>query len=170
MGSEMCIRDRAADKKDLDGIFQELEDAKRSITGSAFAGDTRKSPSRTLVEKMPRFARRLILRYIMSRNPVMRRKFFGTVGLSALAMFAGGNGYAIPITPHVLSLLVGGFGKKPLVVGDRVVPREVISLTLAMNHDIVDGAPGVRLMTDLNKRLLAGFGIEEHLRAVTSET
>lgn len=160
---------RAADKKSLDEIFQELEDAKKSTTGSAIAGDTRKSITRTVVEKMPRFARRLILRYIMSRNPGMRRKFFGTVGMSALAMFAGGNGYAIPITPHVLSLLVGGFGKKPWVVGDKVIPREVISLTLAMNHDIVDGAPGVRLMTELNKRILSGFGIEEHLGAVTSE-
>lgn len=160
---------RGADKKSLDEIYEELEIAQKATTSSAIAGDTQKSFARTMVERMPRFLRRLILRYIMSRNPSMRRKFFGTVGLSAVAMFAGGNGYAVPITPHVLSLLVGGFGKKPMAVGNEVKVREVISLTLSMNHDVVDGAPGVRLMTELNKRLLAGFGIEEQMRAVTSE-
>lgn len=159
---------RAADKKSLDEIYRELEDAQKSTAESAIAGDTQRSTARVVVEKMPRFMRRLVLAYIMRRNPVLRRKFFGTVGLSALSMFAGGSGYAIPITPHVLSLLVGGFGKKPLVVNDEIKIREVLSLTLAMNHDVVDGAPAVRFMTELNKRLLSGFGIEEHLEAVTS--
>jgi len=159
---------RSADKKTLNEIYNELETAQKSTTESVIAGDTRKSTARFIVEKMPGFMRRLILAYIMRRNPMLRRQFFGTVGLSALAMFADGNGYAVPITPHVLSLLVGGFGKKPFVVGNEIKIREVLSLTLSMNHDVVDGAPAVRFLNDFHRRLQAGYGMEEQMKAVTS--
>jgi len=156
---------RAADKKELVEINRELEKARQSTKDSAIAGDTRKNIA-VLVEKLPGFMRRLILAYVMRRNPRLRRHFFGTVGLTALSMFADKNGYGVPITPHVLGLLVGGLGKKPVVVGDKIKIREVLCLTLSMNHDVVDGAPAVRFLNDFHRRLQAGFGIEEHMKAV----
>ena len=159
---------RAADKKDLNQIYEEIENAKKSTAESVIAGDSKKNKT-VYIEMMPGFIRRLALAYIMRRNPMLRKKFFGTVGLSALSMFADKNGYAVPITPHVLSLLVGGFGKKPVVVENRIVIREVLSLTLCMNHDVVDGAPAVRFLNDFHRRLQAGYGIEEQMRLVKSK-
>jgi len=160
---------RSANKKSLEQIFEELEIARKSTADSIIAGDSKKNKTK-YIEMMPGFIRRMVLAYIMKRNPVLRKKFFGTVGLSAMAMFADGNGWAVPITPHVMSLLVGGFGKKPVVVKNQILIREILSLTLCMNHDVVDGAPAIRFLNDFHSRLQSGCGIEEHMRKIKSES
>jgi hypothetical protein len=48
---------------------------------------------------------------------------------------------------------VGGVFRKPAQVGTRIATREILSMSLFFNHDIVDGAPAARFANSLRKRI-----------------
>jgi pyruvate/2-oxoglutarate dehydrogenase complex dihydrolipoamide acyltransferase (E2) component len=86
---------------------------------------------------------------------------FGTVGVTAVGMFGNGSGWGIAPVEHTLCLIVGGIARKPAVVEDRIEPREFLSLTVAFNHDIVDGAPAARFVRRLVELIESGYGLDE---------
>ncbi len=76
----------------------------------------------------------------------------GTVQVTAIGMFAGGGGFAIaPPTLASLVVVVGGASKRPRVVGDRIEARDVLDLTVTIDHNVVDGAPATRFAGDLRR-------------------
>src|SRR6185437_12160576 len=84
----------------------------------------------------------------------------GTVGISAVGMFGNGAGWGIPpATPTTLMLTVGGIGEKRAVVDGHVVVREYLSLTISVDHDIVDGAPAARFTRRLKELIEGGYGL-----------
>ncbi|WP_239579230.1 2-oxo acid dehydrogenase subunit E2 [Microlunatus panaciterrae] len=58
-------------------------------------------------------------------------------------------------------LIVGGIARKPAVVEDRVQARDLLNLTIAFDHDVVDGAPAARFITRLVELIEGGTGLEE---------
>jgi pyruvate/2-oxoglutarate dehydrogenase complex dihydrolipoamide acyltransferase (E2) component len=69
-------------------------------------------------------------------------------------MFAGGGGFAIaPPTLASVTVVVGGLSRRPRVVGDEVGIRDVLDLTVTIDHDVVDGAPAARFVADLRQRM-----------------
>lgn len=78
----------------------------------------------------------------------------GTVQVTAVGMFAGGGGFAIaPPTMASLLVVVGGVSRRPGVVGEQVVPRDLLDLTVTVDHNVVDGAPATRFGADLRRQL-----------------
>ena len=76
----------------------------------------------------------------------------GTVQVTAVGMFAEGGGFAIaPPTLASLVVVVGGLAKRPRAVGDRIEVRDVLDLTVTIDHNIVDGAPATRFGADLRR-------------------
>jgi pyruvate/2-oxoglutarate dehydrogenase complex dihydrolipoamide acyltransferase (E2) component len=76
----------------------------------------------------------------------------GTVQVTAVGMFADGAGYAIaPPTLASLVVVVGGASKRPRAVGDRVEVRDVLDLTITIDHNVVDGGPATRFAADLRR-------------------
>lgn len=64
---------------------------------------------------------------------------------ATVGMFGAGAGWGIPpATPTTLMLTVGGIGEKQAVVDGHAAVREYLSLTISVDHDIVDGAPAAR--------------------------
>jgi pyruvate dehydrogenase E2 component (dihydrolipoamide acetyltransferase) len=53
--------------------------------------------------------------------------------------------------PECAILGVGRIHKQPAVVEDRVVPREMVTLSLTFDHRLVDGAPAARFLQTLGK-------------------
>jgi pyruvate dehydrogenase E2 component (dihydrolipoamide acetyltransferase) len=51
--------------------------------------------------------------------------------------------------PECAVLGVGRVAKRPAVVGDTVVPRDQVTLSLTFDHRIVDGAPAARFLQTL---------------------
>ncbi|KAG7357024.1 dehydrogenase [Nitzschia inconspicua] len=99
--------------------------------------------------KVPRWVR-MIFYQCMKRDPDMIRDKMGTVMLTSVGMFGNGNGFGITYMPlHTLGLTVGGIQTKPGYIHGEVVPREYLSITMAFDHDIVDGAPAARFAKDL---------------------
>jgi pyruvate/2-oxoglutarate dehydrogenase complex dihydrolipoamide acyltransferase (E2) component len=84
----------------------------------------------------------------------------GTVGVSAVGMFGSGSGWGLAAPDgHTLCLIVGGIARKPAVVQDRIEPREMLSLTVAFDHDVVDGAPAARFTQRLKELIESGHGL-----------
>jgi hypothetical protein len=67
-----------------------------------------------------------------------------------------GNGFMMHITPHTVSMGVGGIGKRPIIVEGKPIEREFLSVTLAMDHALIDGGPATRFFYDLYKLIQWG--------------
>jgi pyruvate/2-oxoglutarate dehydrogenase complex dihydrolipoamide acyltransferase (E2) component len=91
--------------------------------------------------------------WVIGRS-VRARLRAGTVQVTAVGMFAAGSGFAIaPPTISSLVVVVGGLSRRPRVVDDRVVVRDVLDLTVTIDHEVVDGAPATRFGADLRRRM-----------------
>jgi pyruvate/2-oxoglutarate dehydrogenase complex dihydrolipoamide acyltransferase (E2) component len=78
----------------------------------------------------------------------------GTVQVTAVGMFAGGGGFAIaPPTLASLSVVVGGLSRRPRVIEDRIDVRDILDLTVTVDHNVVDGAPATRFGADLRRQM-----------------
>jgi len=94
-------------------------------------------------------------------HPRLWKATMGTVGITAVGMFGGGAGWGIPIaTPTTLMLTVGGIGEKPVVLDGHSAVREYLSLTISLDHDIVDGAPAARFARRLKDLIESGYGLD----------
>lgn len=83
----------------------------------------------------------------------------GTVQVTAVGMFAGGGGFAVaPPTLASLLVVVGGVSKRPRVAGDHVQVRDVLDLTVTIDHNVVDGAPAARFGAHL-RQLIETAGV-----------
>jgi pyruvate/2-oxoglutarate dehydrogenase complex dihydrolipoamide acyltransferase (E2) component len=87
----------------------------------------------------------------MGRSPRLR-DLTGTVGVTAVGMFARGGGFAIaPLTLMPLQVVVGGVSKRPSVVHGMIEVRDVLDLTVTVDHNVVDGAPAARFGAELRE-------------------
>ncbi|PNY79558.1 2-oxo acid dehydrogenase subunit E2 [Deinococcus koreensis] len=110
--------------------------------------------------RLPGVLRRGLYRWL-SRQPQRWKASFGTVGLTSLGMFGAGAGWALALPVYPLTVTVGGLSLRPAVLGGRVVPRELLNLTLDFDHDLVDGAPAARFVRRLRALLEGATGLDE---------
>jgi pyruvate/2-oxoglutarate dehydrogenase complex dihydrolipoamide acyltransferase (E2) component len=101
--------------------------------------------------------RRLLLRTWLG-NPTRRKRLTGTTFVSAVGMFGVGTAWGIPAGQnYTVGLTVGSIARKPAIVhdaaGERIEPREFLSLTITFDHDIVDGGPAARFARRLTELL-----------------
>lgn len=97
---------------------------------------------------------------IARRRPRLWKQSMGTVGITSVGMFGSGAGWGIPATsPTALMVTVGGIGQKPVAVDGHTIVREYLSLTISMDHDIVDGAPAARFSRRLKELIESGYGL-----------
>jgi pyruvate/2-oxoglutarate dehydrogenase complex dihydrolipoamide acyltransferase (E2) component len=153
---------RAANKKELRGIHREIRTAQEEPAPQALA--VRWLPVWLL---LPGFLRRYVWASLLG-NPHRRKKFSGTVAVTAVGMFGRGPAWGIPLTVYTLCVTVGGIARKPGMVRDsasrreeRIEAREYLSLTLSMDHDLIDGAPAARFATQLKERIEGGAPLRE---------
>lgn len=110
--------------------------------------------------RLPGFLRGLAYR-ILPLNPHWLRRIGGTVNVTAVGMFGEGGGWGIPIPLYTLNLTLGGIATKPAVVDGQIVPREMLSVTLSFDHDVVDGAPAARFADRLKGLVEGAEGLQE---------
>ena len=70
----------------------------------------------------------------------------GSFAISNLGMFGIDNFDAVINPPHGGILAVGAGVRKPVVEGDQVVIRTIMSVTLSVDHRVIDGALGAELL------------------------
>jgi len=104
-------------------------------------------------------------------SPTLFKRLGGTVGLSSIGMFAGGHGgWGIPIAPPTLMITVGGIAIKPRYVNGNLEPRELLDLTISVDHAVVDGGTAARFTRRLGELLEAPLDITDDAGAIPSAT
>ena len=146
---------KEADKKKIATIHQEIEKAK---TGGA--SDNKEKSKLAWLQRLytllPAFMRKWFWRYLLS-HPKRAFATMGNVAVTSIGGMANSTGWFIHKTIHPLSIGVGAITQKPRVVGNQIVIRDVLHLTLLIDHDVIDGAPMARMTNRLVKN------IEHHL-------
>jgi pyruvate/2-oxoglutarate dehydrogenase complex dihydrolipoamide acyltransferase (E2) component len=108
---------------------------------------------------LPSALRLLVLSFILSR-PLLRKKMMGTVILTSLGTKRKFAGWFIHKSYHNLSFGIGSVVKKPWVIDDEIKPREILNLTILMDHDVIDGAPMARFVVYLSHLMETASGLQ----------
>lgn len=110
--------------------------------------------------QLPGIVRRLFY-WILFKNPQWLKEYFGTAILSSIGMFGSGGGWGIPVPNHTLQITLGGIVEKPGVVDGRIEICEYLSVTVSIDHDIVDGAPAARFVQQFKELVEGGYGLAD---------
>ena len=139
---------RDTDSRSVKDISHEF----RTITAAPELGATGRWLMRWggVVSRLPGFVS--LMYYLMARSRLLRSKS-GTVAVSAVGMMLGGNGFGIAIPSMTLSVVIGGISEKPWVVDHQVMVRQVMDLTVQVDHRVVDGAPAAQFGATLRRLL-----------------
>jgi pyruvate/2-oxoglutarate dehydrogenase complex dihydrolipoamide acyltransferase (E2) component len=103
-----------------------------------------------------------VFRIVLSRDPTIVTSMAGTVGISSVGMFGKGHGgWGIAPGSHVLDLVVGGTARRLVEVEGRIESRQMLSLTIIFDHDVIDGAPAARFTRRLVELIESGYGMDD---------
>jgi hypothetical protein len=112
-----------------------------------------------LYYRLPDPVRAFILKRLVS-NPFRTKALSGTVMLTTVSG-VGGSGWIIPTRGwHNAIFALGTVSRKPWVADGAVRIREILNMTVVLNHDVIDGNPARMFVQDLVKRIEKGEGTE----------
>ena len=151
---------KETNKKSFVEITEEIRAAKNQKLQKKdiVLGQKKSEFATSLYYFLPGFIRRGIWRYILS-HPKVAKKNMGSIILTSVGMMGKINGWFIHTSIHPLSIGVGSIIKKPAVVNDKIVIREILNTTLLIDHDVMDGAPMARFISRLSKNIEQGLGL-----------
>jgi len=152
---------RKTNEKTIKEIHDEIRAAQsEEVNRAAVLGGNNIDKRMKLYVSLPKFIRRFLLKHTL-KNPFKVKQLMGTIVVTAVGMFGNLYGWPIPTTAHPLAFGIGGITKKPGVINDKIEIREYLTMTVLINHDVVDGAPATRFISRLGKLLENGFSLDE---------
>ncbi|MBA3822679.1 MAG: 2-oxo acid dehydrogenase subunit E2 [Ktedonobacterales bacterium] len=143
---------RAANTKTFRAIHDEIRAAQMGQATQVWAGFSAASWLRLLPMVVIRVGWALFC-WLRHMFPPLQKHYGGTVGLTAVGMFGKGGGWGIPLNDHALDVTVGGIAMKPGIVAGEMVIRDYLSITLSINHGLIDGAPAARFAQRFKERI-----------------
>jgi len=150
-----------ANEKNARKITAEIEDArKQEISGRDIVLKKRITAAENIYYHMPAFIRRSFWK-IMLRDPELAFRKMGNVSVTSVGMMGRINGWFIYRSVHPVSFGIGSVLKKPVVIDNEIRIREILNMTILIDHDVIDGAPMVRLLNDLTKCIENGKEMTE---------
>jgi pyruvate/2-oxoglutarate dehydrogenase complex dihydrolipoamide acyltransferase (E2) component len=148
-------------EKSAQEITQEIEKAKNQVLRPDDIVLQKQTDSyQRLYYSLPGFVRRLFWTLLL-KNPKAAYKTMGNVAVTSIGMIGRINGWFIHKSVHPVSFGIGSVLKKPVVVDNEIKIRDILNMTILVDHDVIDGAPMVRLLEDLTDYLEKGKGIDE---------
>ncbi|PKL92257.1 MAG: dehydrogenase [Candidatus Goldiibacteriota bacterium HGW-Goldbacteria-1] len=152
---------RKTNEKSISEIYREIKSAAEQAIeneGDNVLGERRQAVLMKLYYFMPGFVRKMIWQIII-KNPFIAKKNMGTVAVTPVGMMGKINGWVMPVSVHPLCFAVGSIVKKPGVADNKISIREYLYLTALVDHDVIDGAPAVRVLSKLTKMVEKGEGL-----------
>jgi pyruvate/2-oxoglutarate dehydrogenase complex dihydrolipoamide acyltransferase (E2) component len=113
-----------------------------------------------LYYRLPGFLRRLFW-VMLLRRPKSAFKTMGNVAVTSVGMIGRINGWFIHKSVHPVSFGVGSVLRKPVVIENEIKIREILNMTVLVDHDVLDGAPMVRFLDDLTNYIETGKAIND---------
>lgn len=96
---------------------------------------------------------------LMLRRPRYAFGKMGNVVVTSVGMMGRINGWFLQTSIHPISFGVGSITRKPAAVGDGIAARDILHMTVLIDHDAVDGAPMARFIGALAEDIEAGQGL-----------
>lgn len=114
-----------------------------------------------LAVALPQWLRLWIMRRFILGNPQRMQAMMGTVMITSLGTVGRYTGWIIPTSMHPLSIGIGTLNKKPGIHEGEIQKRDILHLTVAIDHDVIDGMPAFKFVDDLVSRLQKGEGLDQ---------
>jgi hypothetical protein len=112
---------------------------------------------------IPKWIRMRLIRRVVN-NPDQIKKQGGLAIITSVGMFANNYGWILGaggIT--TINIAIGTISIKPRYIGEELVKRQILNLTISIDHDIYDGAPAARFAKDFIGMIETGHGLSELL-------
>lgn len=153
---------RKANQKTLFEIQEEIEAAKSQAVegeGDYVLGDRYSTAGMKLFVRLPQWLRLILMRLLVLNNPQRVKDMMGTVMITTAGMIGHTRGWIVPFSMHPLCLALGSLNEQAAVYRGEIQKREILHLTILIDHDSIDGVPAARFVDDLVKKLQSGFGL-----------
>lgn len=108
---------------------------------------------------LPALFRTLIMRATFMNHRLLKKRG-GTTVITSVGMFGEGAGWGVPALTGSLGITLGGMAKKPAVIEDRIEIRNLLCITISLDHLITDGAPAARFVNRLKHLIETCSGLE----------
>jgi pyruvate/2-oxoglutarate dehydrogenase complex dihydrolipoamide acyltransferase (E2) component len=136
-------------EKNLEDITKEIETSKdKELSGDDIILNKKSAASERIYYTLPGFLRKMFWRFMLS-HPKTAYSKMGNVIVTSLGAIGKINGWFVHKSIHPLSFGIGSVLKKPVVIKDEIKIREILNMTILIDHDSIDGAPMVRFINDL---------------------
>ena len=152
---------RKANEKSIIEISKEIRESQtQNVDESTQLLGKKLTSLESFAINAPTFLQKFLL-WVANRNAILKKKYMGTTGVTAIGMLGKFPGGVIPLGGTASTLfVVGGIIKKPGVVNDKIEIREYLNLTMTTDHDIVDGGPLVRFVERLCYLMENGYELK----------
>lgn len=107
----------------------------------------------------PMFFKKILV-VIVRRRPLLKKKYMGALGVTAVGMKGRVPGWIIPMGGTTTILMVlAGIVKKPVVINNDIQIRDMLHVTITVDHDLIDGGPLARFTDRFIELVEQGFSI-----------
>ena len=145
-----------ANEKSTAAITSEINEARtRNLTDKDIVLHNKSTRMERFYYHLPGFLRRYFWRWLI-RHPHFAYSKMGNVAVTTVGMMGKANGWFIPISVHPVCFGIGKITKKPVVVNDKIEIREMLNMTVLLDHDVVDGAEMARFISNLSNNIEKG--------------
>jgi pyruvate/2-oxoglutarate dehydrogenase complex dihydrolipoamide acyltransferase (E2) component len=154
---------RGADRKTFYQITDEIQAAVSQpvqTEGNYVLGKSGNAFLLKLAAVIPQWLRLWAMRTFILGNPQRMQNMMGTVMITSLGTVGRISGWIIPTSIHPLNLAIGSLNKKPAIHDGEIQKRDILHLTIGIDHDVIDGMPAFKFVDDLVSRLEAGEGLD----------
>lgn len=145
---------RNVETKSVKSITEEIRNYQEKVIkeGDQLTRDGA-TPNAMLYTLLPKFLRRFVIKKML-KNPFKLRQLAGTVGITSMGMaMKGQSGWLVPFRDKTLNLAIGGIKEITEITNGNAEIRKILCTTFIVDHDIIDGAQGVRLIGEYSKLL-----------------
>lgn len=113
-----------------------------------------------LLSWLPRFLRIALFRWMIADAFRIKARA-GTTIVTSVGKFASlpGSGFTFTTGPRAATFVVGAAVKKPWVVSGEIVVRDILSLSLMLDHDMLDGGDAARFAVRLAQLIESADGL-----------
>ena len=154
---------RKADQKTIHQICSEIETAKSQNfedEGNYVLGPRQNPALMRLFTHLPQGLRLLLMRKFVLNKPQRLKDMMGTVMVTTAGMIGQTRGWIMPLSIHPLNLAFGSLNEKAVVHRGEIQIRQILHLTVSIDHDAIDGVPAAAFVEDLVRKLEKGFGLQ----------
>jgi pyruvate/2-oxoglutarate dehydrogenase complex dihydrolipoamide acyltransferase (E2) component len=146
-----------ANEASIESIAKQISDAKNiNLKGDDIVIQRKTRKLEKIYYSLPKFLRKYFWRFLL-KHPKLAYKKMGNVAFTSIGMMGKVDGWFIPISVHPICFGISSIVKKPSVVNDKIEIREMLKMSILIDHDVIDGANMARFISDLSRNIESGL-------------